>query len=176
MTRETLIALGLTDEQVEGVMKEHGKTMARTLADLEKSKSEATTAKTELTRYQKGGDLYNDPEELKRLKLFEQETLTKDANAKKTAALEKLYKSANASESATKLLIKGSDLSKIELDEKGEVKGGVDILKQAKADYSDFFGASGGTGAPHATGKEGGSTGFNFNFTGVRAKPETTNK
>lgn len=133
MTREPLIALGLTDEQVEGVMKEHGKTMSKVLADLEKSKSEAVTAKTELTRYQKGGDLYNDPEEMKRLKLFEQETLTKDANAKKTAALEKLYKSANASESATKLLIKGSDLSKIELDEKGEVKGGVDILKQAKA-------------------------------------------
>lgn len=176
MTREVLIALGLTDEQTEGVMKEHGKAMSKVTAELDKAKVKAVNAETELARYQKGGDLYNDPEEMKRLKLFEQDTITKDVNSKKTAALEKLYKSANASDSATKLLIKGTDLSKIDIDEKGEVKGGVDILKQAKADYSDFFGMDGNTGVPHSPTKESGSTGFNFNFTGVRARPDTSKK
>ena len=41
MTRERLVAFGLTDEQVENVMKEHGKAMSEVLG-------KAETAETEL--------------------------------------------------------------------------------------------------------------------------------
>ena len=112
------------------------------------------------------------------MRTFEQDMLTRDANTKKTDALTKLFKNANAWDSATKLLIKGLDLAKIELDERGEIKGGAEILKQAKTDYSDLFADSGedGAGAPHAGAEKEAGKGFNFNFTGIRARPDASKK
>ena len=90
---------------------------------------------------------------------FEKDTLTKETNAKKTAALTKLYKSANAADSVAKLLISGQDLEKLELDDKGELKNGTELLKKAKADYADLFGGSGNTGVPQANPDAGGNAG-----------------
>ena len=100
-----------------------------------------------------------DTAELERLKTFEKDTLTKETNAKKTAALTKLYKSANAADSVAKLLISGQDLEKLELDDKGELKNGTELLKKAKADYADLFGGSGNTGVPQANPDAGGNAG-----------------
>lgn len=180
MNRELLASFGLTDEQAESVMKEHGKHVSKLFTEIDTLKGErdsfktaVTEKETELKRYQKGGDLFVDTKEMERLKTFEQDTLTTASNAKKTEALTKLYKSANASDSATKLLIKSKDLSKIELDEKEEVKNGAEILKQDKLDFSDFFtepAGGGNAGTTHA-GKNTEAQEFNFNFTGVREKP-----
>ena len=111
--------------------------------------------KTELKKYQKDGEFYVDPEEFKRLKQFESDTLSKEVNAKKTAALTKLFKSANASDSATKLLISSSKLDELELDDKGEIKGGGELLKKAKADYAELFAANGNGGVPQARDGDG---------------------
>ena len=179
MNRETLATFGLTDEQVESVLKAHGKDVAKLYSDIDTMKVEIEGLKstveernTELKRYQKGGDMFVDTKEIERLRAFEQDTLTSASNAKKTDALTKLYKSANASDSATKLFIKSTDLSKIELDDKGEIKNGAELVKQAKADCPDFFtdAASGGAGTTHAE-KDTDAQEFNFNFTGVRERP-----
>lgn len=152
MNREGLKALGLTDEQINGIMEDYGKDMAKLQRSVDAKDSE-------LKKYQKGGELYSDTAEFERLKTFEKDTLTKEANAKKTAALTKLFKSANASDSVAKLFVSGKDLDKIELDDKGEIKGGADILKQAKADYADLFGESGNGGVPQGTNAQtGGGT------------------
>ena len=179
MNRELLASFGLTDEQAESVMKEHGKHVSKLFTEIETLKSErdsfktaVTEKETELKRYQKGGDLFVDTKEMERLKAFEQDTLITASNAKKTEALTKLYKSANASDSATKLFIKSTDLAKIELDDKGEIKNGAELVKQAKTDCPDFFTetASGGAGTSHAN-KGTDAQEFSFNFTGVREKP-----
>ena len=112
------------------------------------AETDSATAKLELKKYQKGGELYIDVKEHERLKAFEKDTILKETNGKKTAALEKLYKSANASDSATKLLISNAKLDEIELDDKGEIKGGEEMLKKAKADYADIFSDNGNTGVP----------------------------
>lgn len=160
MTREELKALGIADEQVNGVMVLHGKAMTEAANKATAAQTEAETAKAELKKYQKGGEFYHDPKEVERLKKFETDTLTKETRAKKTAALTKLYKGANASDSATKLLISSHNLDEIELDEKDEVKGGADLLKKAKADYADIFSANGNGGVPQTPegGASGGST------------------
>ena len=149
--REELKALGLADELVEQVMRIHGEHNQKLASGITTANSERDAAKAELKRYQKGGDAYIDAKEHQRLKDFETETLTKAEREKKTAALTKLYKSANASDSAVKLLLKLHNLDEIELDDKGEVKGGVDVLKAAQADYAELFGANGNAGVPHAT-------------------------
>jgi hypothetical protein len=155
MNREELIALALTDEQVNGVMKLHGKAIVELQNGLSAAQADSETAKAELKKYQKGGELYIDGEEHTRLKNFETETLSKETNAKKTAALTKLFKGANASDSATKLLISGSKLDELELDDKGEIKGATDILKKAQAEYADLFSTNGNAGVPHANEGDG---------------------
>ena len=149
MKRDDLKALELTDEQVNSVMKMYGKAVAELQNGLSAAQSDSESAKAELKKYQKDGEYYIDKNEYKRLKTFETDTLTRETNAKKTAALTKLYKGANASDSVTKLLISNAKLDEIELDEKDEVKGGSDILKKAKADYADLFAGNGNAGVPH---------------------------
>lgn len=152
MDREELKALGLTDEQIGSVMENYGKSVV----NLQKSADEKDA---ELKKYQKGGELYFDPAELERLKTFEKETLTRETNAKKTEALTKLFKGAKATDSVAKLLISGHDLEKLELDDKGEIKNGAELLKKAKADYADLFGGSGDKGVPQANPDAGGDAG-----------------
>lgn len=149
--REELKALGLAEETVNAVMVLHGKKMTEAINKATADNADGKAAQEELKKYQKGGEYYVDKKEHERLKAFETETLTKAEREKKTAALTKLYKSANASDSAVKLLLKSHNLDEIELDDKGEVKGGVDVLKAAQADYADLFSANGNAGVPHAT-------------------------
>ena len=158
MNREVLKALGLSDEQMNGVMKEYGKSIVELQNGLTAAQADSERTKGELKKYQKGGELYVDPEETKRLKQFESDTLSKEANAKKTAALTKLFKGANASDSATKLLISCSKLDELELDDKGEIKGGGELLKKAKADYAELFAANGNGGVPQAHDGDGATT------------------
>ena len=156
--REALKALGLEGDLLESVMRLHGQHNADLAANERIAKEQQAKAEAELKKYQKGGELYIDGEEHKRLKTFETETLSKETNAKKTAALTKLFKGANASDSATKLLISSSRLDELELDEKGEIKGATDILKKAQAEYADLFSANGNAGVPHANEGEGTSS------------------
>lgn len=158
MKREELKALELTDEQVNAVMKMYGKSITELQNGLSTAQADSETAKAELKKYQKGGELYIDGEEHTRLKNFEKDTLTKETNAKKTAALTKLFKGANASDSATKLLISSSKLDEIELDDQGEIKGGAEILKKAKDDYADLFAVNGNSGVPQSPDGEGGAS------------------
>lgn len=160
MNREVLLALGLSDEQVNGVMKEYGKSIVELQKGLSAAQADSEASKAELKKYQSGGELYVDNAEYTRLKNFEKDTLTKEGNAKKTAALTKLYKGANASDSAVKLLIQGSNLDEVNLDDKGEVKGGAKLLEKAKADYADLFAVGGNEGVPQApAGQTGGGSG-----------------
>lgn len=157
MNREALKALELSDEQVNGVMKLYGKAIVELQNGLTAAQADSESAKSELKKHQKGGELYVDPDEMMRLKNFEKDTLTKEANSQKTAALTKLFKGANVSDSATKLLIASKALDEIELDDKGEIKGGADILKKAKADYADLFAANGNSGVPQSPDGNGGA-------------------
>lgn len=156
--RDELKALGLEGELLDAVMKLHGKHNAEFVESARLAEEQKAQAVAELKKYQKGGELYIDGEEHQRLKTFETETLTKETNAKKTAALTKLFKGANASDSATKLLISSSKLDEIELDDQGEIKGGAEILKKAKDDYADLFAVNGNSGVPQSPDGEGGAS------------------
>lgn len=157
MKREELKARGIADEDIDFILNAWHNGQKDLLNQVQALTKERDDARTETKKYQKGGELHIDKAEHDRLKNFEKDTLTKETNAKKTAALTKLYKGANASDSVTKLLIKSKNLDDIELDDKGEVKGGAELLKQAKADYADMF-ANGNSGVPQSPDGEGGAS------------------
>ena len=128
MTREELKAIGVADESIDGVMKLHGVAVTEAKNSVTASVTAAFNAEKEsmqkeLNRYQKGGDLFVDTKEFKRLQEFEQTTLNREITDKKTKGLKSLYTKANASESVAKLLIQSTDLNTIELDEKGKLVG-----------------------------------------------------
>lgn len=176
MKREELKAKGIADADIDYILDAWHNEQKSLLGQVQTLTKERDDAIAETKKYQKDGELYIDRDEHDRLKNFEKDTLTKETTAKKTAALDNLYKSANVSESARKLLIKATDLQTIDVDEKGVVKGGVELLKQARADFPDLGWVDGNTGVPHSPTKESGNTGFNFNFTGVRERPEVNKK
>ena len=159
ITREALKAKGYTDEQIDTLLDMFHAEEQELRGQVTKLTSEREEAKAEIAKYQKGGEYYTDPKEIERLKTFEKETLTRETNAKKTEALTKLYKGAKATDSVAKLLISGHDLEKLELDDKGEIKNGAELLKKAKADYADLFGGSGDKGVPQANPDAGGDAG-----------------
>lgn len=132
ITREALKAKGYTDEQIDTLLDMFHAEEQELRGQVTKLTSEREEAKAEIAKYQKGGELYFDPAELERLKTFEKETLTRETNAKKTEALTKLFKGAKATDSVAKLLISGHDLEKLELDDKGEIKNGAELLKRPR--------------------------------------------
>lgn len=158
MKRDELKALELTDEQVNAVMKMYGQSIVELQNGLTAAQQESETAKGELKRYQKGGELFIDKAEHERLKTFETETLTKAEREKKKSLLVKLYKDGGAKESAIPLLLKGQNWDEIDVDDKDNIKNGAELLKTAKAEYADGFGVNGNTGVPHAHEEDGGSS------------------
>lgn len=148
MKRDELKARGIADEDIDFVLDAWHNEQKNLLGQVQTLTQERDNARAETKKYQKDGEYYIDPNEHKRLKTFEKDTLTKEVNGRKMAALTKLYKGANASDSATKLLISTTNFDELELDDKGEVKGGVELLKKAKADYADLFAGNGNSGVP----------------------------
>ena len=157
MRREVLKARGIADEDIDFILNEWHESQKDLLNQVQMLTKERDDAVAETKKYQKDGELYIDKSEHERLKNFEKDTLTKEVTAKKTAGLTKLFKDANAGDGATKLFIKSLNLDEIELDDKGNVKGGADILKKAKAEYADMF-ASGDSGVPQSPDGEGGAS------------------
>lgn len=156
MTREELKARGMADADIDFVLDAWHDGQKELLGQVKTLTKERDNAVAETKKYQKDGEYYIDKDEHDRLKNFEKDTLTKETTAKKTAGLTKLFKDANASDSATKLFIKTTNLDEIELDEKGNVKGGAELVKKAKADYADMF-VSGDSGVPQSSDGEGGA-------------------
>lgn len=157
MKREVLKARGIADGDIDFILNEWHEGQKELLGQVQKLTKERDDAVSETKKYQKDGEFYIDRTEHDRLKNFEKDTLTKEATAKKTASLTKLFKDANAGDGATKLFIKSLNLDDIELDDNGNVKGGLDIVKKVKTEYADMF-ASGDSGVPQSPGGEAGAS------------------
>ena len=78
--------------------------------------------------------------ELETLRKFKTDTETNAVNDRKHAALVKALETEKAHPSALKLLAGQFDLSKVELDDKGEIKAWTNLVKPVKEDNKDFFG------------------------------------
>lgn len=148
-TTDTLKDLGLSEEQVKGVMKYHGEDLNEQKAKLNDLTAERDGLKTQLTDYankldeaqksaENGSELAKQLEELK--KSSEQAKTDYENNLKQTKLGYEidnaLVKAGALNTKATKALV---DLDKVSFDDKGQLIGLNEQLENVKADNAFLF-------------------------------------
>lgn len=144
LTRKSLKAMGLTDEQVESIIEMHTETIDGLKADVSKYKTDAeklTDVQKELNELKsKGDDGYKEKYE-KEHKAFE-DFKTEQTNKENRAAKEKAYRelliAAGISEKRVDSILKVSDLEKVELED-GKIKGADELTNNIKTEWADFI-------------------------------------
>lgn len=165
LTRKYLKTMGLSEEQIDSIIEAHGETVDGLKAERDKYKAEAD----KLTDMQKQLDSAN-------------ERLANAGDAAKVQADFDAYKKAIEAEKLDRLkgsaldgvlteigikrdsfrnaVKKAYDLSKLELDKDGSIKGKDSIAEALKNEYSDFIGEVSKEGVQGATPPTGDSAGM----------------
>lgn len=140
LTRKSLKAMGLTDEQVDSIIEMHTETvdgLKQYKADAEKLAS----VQKELDDLKaKGDDGYKEKyeKEHKAFEDFKNEQTAKETRAAKEKAYRELLISAGISEKRIDSVLKVSDLEKVELED-GKIKGADELSKSIKTEWADFI-------------------------------------
>lgn len=163
LTRAMLKGMGLTDEQVSAIIEEHVSvtdSLKQQRDDYKKQLDDVGDIKKELEDLKKGisdddweGKYNKEHEQFEKYKseVAEKEKLNKVQNA-----YTKLLKDCKVGEKHIGSIVKVTDFTSMELDDKGELKD-VDKLKEAiNADYSGFIQTDGTKGADVENHPEGG--------------------
>jgi len=166
LERSTLKAMGLNDDQIASVIAGHSETVnaLKNERDDWKKKAEAAAAvQTQLDAANKQlADLKKEDwkkkydDEHAAFEKYKAEVTQKETDVAKRAALQEIAKDAGLSESGIAKAVKYTDLSTVELDDKGQVKGKAALLKSIKEEWADYVKQDGVDGAdtttPPATG------------------------
>ena len=147
LTRKFLSALGIEADKVDEIISAHTEVTDALKADRDKYKADAEKLPAvqkeldELKTAQTGEDPYQKKyEELqKEFNDYKAEIESRDATAKKEQAFRAILKEIGVSDKVVDNVIKVSDVSQIEFDDKGEVKGKEDLKKSLSSEWSGFI-------------------------------------
>ena len=140
LTRKSLKAMGLSDEQVDSIIEMHTETvdgLKQYKADAEK----LVTVQQELdTLKAKGDDGYKEKyeKEHQAFEDFKAEQTARETRTAKEKAFRELLKEVGVSEKRIETVLKVSDLSKVELEE-GKIKGVEQLTENIKTEWADFI-------------------------------------
>lgn len=148
-TRKMLKAMGIEDEKIDQIIEAHTDVTDALKADRDKYKADAEKLPEVQKLYddlkkeveEKGDDSYKEKYE-KEHKDFEDYKASIDAeklNAKKVAAYKALLKKAGIKEKIIDLIVKGTSMDDIELDDKDEIKEADTRLDNVKKEYADYI-------------------------------------
>ncbi len=144
LTRKSLKAMGLTDEQVDSIIEMHTETIDGLKADVSKYKTDAeklADVQKELNELKsKGDDGYKEKyeKEHKAFEDFKTEQTNKENRAAKEKAYRELLVAAGISEKRVDSILKVSDLEKVELED-GKIKGADELANNIKTEWADFI-------------------------------------
>lgn len=154
LTRRFLTALGIESDKIDEIITAHTDSTDALKQQRDEYKAEAEKSKgdaeklaavqkelDDLKAANKDNDSYKEKYEKEKseFETFKSEIATKEAAAKKTAAYKALLKEAGVSEKHLDAVLKASDLSGIELDDKGVIKDSDKATKAIKEEWSDFI-------------------------------------
>lgn len=153
LTRKSLKAMGLTDEQIESVIEAHAETVnglkekleavennvetvEKLKVDVEKYKKELETAKQTIADGEKYKEMYEN--EKGEYEKYKSDITAKETKAAKEKAVNKYFKSKGISDNNMEIAMRGvkSEIDATELDEKGEIKDTKVFDELIKGDYA----------------------------------------
>ncbi len=136
MKRNFLIGLELSDEVIDKIMAEHGKTVQGLQTKLDESDSKLEQANSTLKTLQKNN---KDNEELQNeLKSYKDKVKRLETEAKETAKKQSIKDALGASK-ATDIDYMMYKLGDVEIDENGAVKDLDNKIKDLQANFPTFF-------------------------------------
>lgn len=158
LTRKFLSALGIEADKVDEIIEAHTETVNGLKAERDKYKEDAEKLPSiqkeldELKKAKEGEDPYQKKfEDLqKEFDDYKADIEAKNTTAKKEKALKDILKEIGVSDKVIENVIKVSDTSKIEFDDKGEVKGKEDLKKSLSSEWSGFIATKKNEGANSA--------------------------
>lgn len=164
LTRKYLKSIGLTEDQIEGIVEEHIATVNDLKETANKYKADADklpTVQKELDDLKAAGDGgYKEKydAEVKAFKEYKRQVEAEKTAARDDADVLALCKEAGISrESSLRLIAKDFDRSKIKRGEDGKITNHDDLVSSIKTDYADFVGTPGNHGTPPTTPPTGGN-------------------
>lgn len=155
LTRKFLSAMGIEADKVDEIIEAHTETVNGLKADRDKYKEDAEKLPSiqkeldDLKKAKEGEDPYQKKfEDLqKEFNDYKADIEAKNTTAKKEKALKDILKEIGVSDKVIENVIKVSDMSKIEFDDKGEVKGKEDLKKSLSSEWSGFIATKKNEGA-----------------------------
>ena len=144
LTRKSLKAFGLTEEQVDSIIEMHTETVDGLKADISRYKADAEKLPIvqkeldDLKDAKDGGYKEKYEKEHKAFEDFKTEQTAKETRAAKEKAYRELLVSAGISEKRVDTVLKVSDLEKVELED-GKIKGADELVKTIKTEWADFI-------------------------------------
>lgn len=165
MTRKSLKAMGLSDEQIDSIIEMHTETVDGLKEDIAKYKANAEKldgVQKELDALKaKGDDGWKDryEKEHKALEDLKADNAKKASHAAKENAYRELLKAAGVSEKRIDTVLRVSDVDSVELDENGTIKDAKELTKTVKTEWADFIvkESTGGANTPNPNSNGGGA-------------------
>ena len=158
LTRKMLKAMGIEEEKIDQIIEAHTETTDALKADREKYKEEVDAlkesakedAKTLKSVQKELEELKGSYEELEPYKAkyeeehkafgeFKTEVEAERTTTSKTTAYKALLKKAGVSDKRFDAIVRLTDLDKIELDSKGEVKDADKVVENIKEEWSEYI-------------------------------------
>lgn len=147
LSKKFLFGLGIDEEKADLIGERHKEVLSEILDERDKYKEEAeklSTVQAELDTLKKqtaGEDPYKEKFEAlqKEYEEFKKEVSDKETTAKKESAFRAMLVSIGIPEKRLDRIMKVSDIGKIELDEKGEIKDGDKLRENLKTEWGDFI-------------------------------------
>ena len=144
LTREFLKGMSLTEEQVSAIIGEHVGTTDAMKKQIDKYKADAEAlpaVRKELDDLKKSGgnweEKYNKEHEA--FEGYKKQVAEQEKNNQAKAAYSKLLKDNNVGDKYIDSILRVTDFSKMELDDKGNLKGAEALSESIKSDYSGFI-------------------------------------
>lgn len=142
LKRESLKAMGLTEEQAQAIIDMHLETVNGLKEQLEAANQKATQydeAKKQLDELGKDDWKAKYEKEHADFDAFKADVEKKAVVSAKTDAYTAILKKLNVSEKRIPAILKVTNLDDIELDKNGSVKNADKVEEKAKADWGDFI-------------------------------------
>lgn len=149
LTRKMLKAMGIEEEKIEQIIDAHAESTDALKADRDKYKSDAERLPQVQKLYDdlkkqvedSDDDSYKEKyeEEHKAFEKYKADVDAKELNAKKVSAYKALLKKAGIKDKIIDLIVKGTSMDSVELDDNGEIKESDTKVEDIKKEYADYI-------------------------------------